>query len=587
MHHIHSNRYKFLFLPIVAVAFYFMVPATGFAQDPIGNTNLDESEQRKFDYYYYAALNAKALQKFDEAMDLFQYCYAMDSTNAAVLNELGTFYKAIENNTTALHFHRKAVQYSPSNYYYNLALAELSKEMSLKNEVIGIFKNLLVLYPEKIELNFDLANAFADNGDFQKAIDALDELEKNNGISEATALNKFKLYSMLNEKERAFQEVQNIVDKNPSDANYVVLKGDLYLQDNQPEKALECYEIAKKIDPDFPALVLSMAGYYEKTNNKLAAEEELKKAITNPKIEIDSKIQILTRYIGILQQNKQDIKSVNPLFQTLFEQHPRNTQLNFIYGNVLLLQEDKAEAMKQFEIYSAENPSDPAGYEQMLRIALPDSLDKVVAITEKGIKYIPEAPQFYFYLGAAQYQQKKYKEALATFEAGLDNAEIENPLVASDFYGQIGDLNYFLKNKEAAFENYEEALKINPQNILVLNNYSYYLSLEKKELDKAEQMSSITVKAEPTNSTYLDTYGWILFEQGDYTTAKIYLENAVKYSESNNEPSATLHEHLGDVFSLMGETEKAVEQWKKAKELDSDSKTLDKKIKKKKYIEAK
>ena len=131
----------------------------------------------------------------------------------------------------------------------------------------------------------------------------------------------------------------------------------------------------------------------------------------------------------------------------------------------------------------------------------------------------------------------------------------------------------------------EKSVKTNPQNLHVLNNYSYYLSLEKKDLDKAEQMSSITVKAEPTNPTFLDTYGWVLFMQGAYTTARIYIENAVKYSEE--EPSAEILEHYGDVLYVTGEPEKALEQWKKAKELGSDSKTLDEKIRTGKYIEAK
>ncbi|MDR1516576.1 MAG: tetratricopeptide repeat protein [Dysgonamonadaceae bacterium] len=563
---------------------------------PVGNTlaqnagatsALDAQAQRKFDYYFFEALNAKAQDKYAEAMDLFLYCHAMDSTNASVLNELGSFYNVLDDNAKALHFFRKAVEYDPTNYYYNVALAEISKEMNLKTEVIGIYSDLLKQYPEKVELNFELANAYADNSEFQKAIDALNELEKINGISETTALNKFRLYSTLNEKDRAFEEVQSIIDKHPGDVRYVILKGDLYLQNNQIDNALQCYDTAKGIDPDFPALVLSMAGYYEKTNNKSAAEEELKKAILSPKFEVDNKIQLLTRYIGILQESKRDIKSVNPLFQTLFDQHPRNTQLNFIYGNVLMMEDNKSEAEKQFEIYNEENPQDPAGYEQLLRIALPDSLDKVIKITAKGIENLPLAPQFYFYHGGALYQQKHYEEALKSFEDGLENAHIENPLVESDFYGQIGDLNYALNNESVAFENYEKALKLNPQNIGVLNNYSYYLSLERKDLDKAEQMSGITVKTEPTNPTYLDTYGWILFEQGDYVTAKIYLGNAVRYSESENEPSSTIYEHYGDLLSQIGETEKAVEQWKKAKELGSDSKTLNKKIKKKKYIEAK
>lgn len=151
-------------------------------------------------------------------------------------------------------------------------------------------------------------------------------------------------------------------------------------------------------------------------------------------------------------------------------------------------------------------------------------------------------------------------------------------MIELDFHGQIGDLNYFLGNKEKAFDSYEKALQLYFQNLGVLNNYSYYLSLDKKDLDKAEQMSGITVKAEPTNPTYLDTYGWILYEQASYTLAKIYIERAIEHSEES-EISGEVLEHYGDVLFRIGEPDKAVDQWKKAKEKGGGSPKLNKKIK--------
>jgi tetratricopeptide (TPR) repeat protein len=562
-----------------------LAPAFVRAQQPDAKEPASEDQtRRKFDYYFYEALNAKTQGNYAEALDLFLHCQALDSTNANVLIELGTFYNALSEKNKALDYFRKAVQYDPSNYYYTMTLAGLSKELGLKKEVIGIYNSLLKQYPDKINLYFELANAYADDGELEKAMEALNAFEKGSGFSEMVALNKFRLYSMMNQKEKAFREIKNIIDKAPNDPRYLLLMGDLYLQDNQNDKALEYYEQVRAVDPDYPALILSMVNYYETTENKEAAQAELQKAITGSSLEVEVKIELLTRYISLLQQNKQDIKQTNPLFKTLFEQYPNNSQLNLIYGNVLMMQEDKKGATKQFEIYIKDNPDDPAGYEQLLRIALSDNdMDKVIKITTEAIRQVPQHPQFHFYLGGAYYQQKKYREALAVFEKGLETATFENPLLESDFLAQVGDLNHLLGNTEAAFENYEKALKLNPQNLPVLNNYSYYLSLQKRDLDKAEQMSGITIKGEPTNATYLDTYGWILFEQGSYVAAKIYIEKAIEYG--SKEPSAEVYEHYGDVLYMTGDALKAVEQWKTAKKLGSDSKTLDQKIKTGKYIE--
>lgn len=572
--------------------FVFLAPAFSdkkpiFTTSPIAKKQLSEAEQRKFDFFLYDALNAKAQGKFAESLDFLHHCFAIDSTNANLLAELGSFYGVLQENRKALALYKSAVQYDPDNYYYNMMLASASKALDLNNDVIAIYQSLLQKYPQKTELNMQLAEAYNDNGELQKAIDALNALEKTEGISESLTMNKYRLYTMLNKKKKAFEEIEHIIEKNPDEPRYLLLLGDLYLQDGQHDNALKYYEEVQQMNPDYPALVLSMANYYEKTNNKEAAEAELRKALTSPQMDVDVKLQLLTRYIAILQEDEQNLQSVNPLFHTLFDQHPHHPQLNYIYGNLLMMQDNKTEAMKQFEIFTKANPENPMGWEQMLRIAMPDSIDRVAKITTEALQYIPDAPQFYFYLGAAKYQQKKYAEALKIFEEGLLKTEGKNPMIESDFYGQIGDLNYFLGNKKIAYENYDKALKLNPQNVSVLNNYSYYTSLEKKNLDKAEQMSSITVKAEPTNATYLDTYGWVLFQQGAYTAAKIYIENAIKYSE-NNAPSSEVLEHYGDVLYKTGETEKALEQWKKAKAAgDSDSKTLDKKIETEKYIEPK
>ena len=547
-----------------------------FAQKSTDIQVFSDAEKRKFDYYFYEALNSKVLGKYDEAIDYFLHCHSIDSTNANVLVELGTFYNALQEKDKALDFYRKAVNYDKTNYYYNMMLAGLSKELELNQEVVDIYEGLLELNPGKPELLFEIANAYADNGELEKAINQLDELEKSMGVSEALAINKFRLYSMLDNKEKAYEEIQQIIDKNPGDIRYLILMGDLYADDNQLDKAKGYYDQAKLIDPDYPALILSFVNYYEKTGSSDAAQTEIQKAITSSSMEVDTKIQLLTRYLSVLQQNKKDIKEANPLFQSLFEQHPNNTQLNLIYGNVLYLQGDKKGAIDQFQIFINGNPDNPAGYEQILRVALPEEdFDKVKEVTTEALKHLPGEPQFYFYLGAVNFQQGNYKEALKVFEVGLDSANFNNPILESDFYGQIGDINYHLENKEVAFDSYEKALKLNPQNLPVLNNYSYYLSLEKRNLDKAEQMSGITVKLEPLNPTYLDTYGWILYEQGSYIMAKIYIEKAIEYGE---EPSAEVYEHYGDVLFMTGEQEKAVEQWKKARELGGDSRALKRKI---------
>lgn len=550
-------------------------------------TQLDEPTRSKFDYYYYAALNAKTQNKYAEAFDYLQHCMLLDSTNASVQVELGAFYNSFGEVEKGLAYVNKALKYDPDNYYYNMIAAGLNKQFGKNKENIEIYNRLLNKYPAKIELYLEMANAYSDDKQYDNALNALDSLQKYSGDNPAIAINKFRLYNMMDKKDEAFAEIQAMIDKSPNNIRFKLLMGDLYMQDNSYDKAQEYYQQAGEIDKEDPNLILSMINFYERTGNKEQSTKEIESAVSNPKMEIEDKMQLVGKYVAILRQNKQDIENANPLFDHLFNQYPNNSEINLLFGEVLLLQEDTDKALEQFEKYKDANPKDPTGYGKILEIVLSDStfsdttLNSIQEITEEGMQNIPDAPEYYFYNAMAKLQQDKLEEGKRVLEMGLENANFRNPIIESDFYGQIGDIYHMQKKDDKAFEYYEQAININPHNLHVLNNYSYYLSLERRDLDRAEKMSSITVKAEPTNPTFLDTYAWILFEQESYVLAKIYIEKAIEYGK--DEISAEVYEHYGDILALSGNMENAVVQWKKAQEMGGNSKLLKKKIKRKKY----
>lgn len=294
-------------------------------------------------------------------------------------------------------------------------------------------------------------------------------------------------------------------------------------------------------------------------------------------------MNILSRYILKLQQTKQGTENANHLFQTLLEQHPEDIDLKLMYGGLLMAQGKTEEAKFQFQLVTEMEPSNAGAWQQLLNLALKgEDIPEVIRICTACMELFPESPEYYFYLGIAYYQQQKYQEALNTYYAGLNIIPKENLPLKSDFYGQIGDIYYQMGQLDQAYKAYDEALKYNDKNVVVLNNYSYFLSLEKKDLKKAERMSAQCIKLEPDNATYLDTYAWIFFVQGNYTLAKIYIESAL---EKDKTKSAELVDHYGDILFMNGDKEKAVEQWKKAKEMGKDSEILNRKIAEQQYIE--
>lgn len=547
------------------------------------SARLSEADRRKFDYFFYEGLNLKASGKFDAAYDAFNYCLAIDSTASAVLYELSSFYVQLNRPDKSVEMLKRAVANSSDNFTYRMALASMSRSQGMYGEAADEYEKLVKDYPSKPELNYYLADALTQEGEIAKAIDAYDSLEQSIGMNEALSMQKYKLYNSLEQSDKAFKEIEKLADKYPMEARYRIMLGDLHLEKNDTVKALDYYKQAYAIDPANPYYIVSMANYYEAVGDKDAAETQIRNALINEQLDVDTKVAILSRYILKLQQTQKGTESANDLFRTLLEQHPEDTELKQMYGALLMAQGKNEEARFQFQLITEMEPDNAAAWQQLLSFALKsEDIPEVIRICTRCQELFPEAPEYYFYLGIAYYQQEKYQEALNTYYAGLNIIPAENVGLKSDFYGQIGDIYYQMKKMDQAYKSYDEALKYNDKNIVVLNNYAYFLSLDKKDLKKAERMSAMAVKLEPNNSTYLDTYAWIFFVQGNYSLAKIYIENALANDKTN---SAELIDHYGDILFMSGEKEKAVEQWKKAKEAGKESEVLNRKITEEKYIE--
>ena len=208
--------------------------------------------------------------------------------------------------------------------------------------------------------------------------------------------------------------------------------------------------------------------------------------------------------------------------------------------------------------------------------------DKIIYLCKPGMQYNPEEMAFYYFKGMAEFQKHDIDAALETFKKGVGQIkEDSDPEIVSDFYAILGDILHEKGKASEAFAAYDSCLKWKADNYGALNNYAYYLSVANKDLPRAEQMSYKTIKAEPNNATYLDTYAWILFQQQRYEEAKIYIDQVLR---NDKDPSGVVLEHVGDIYMKTGDTQKALEYWQKAIEKGNDSKVLKDKLQQKKYI---
>lgn len=536
------------------------------AYSPVQTHYLSDSAKRQFDYYFYEGLNQKENQKYDQAIETYRMCLAIDSLDAGAQSEMGMLYGLMGFNDKAVLCLDKAVSLDPSNWWYSVRLISMNSDLKNWKRAIEITLNLRKYYPNKEEIYNMLASFYKETKEYDKAIAAFDKLESLNGINETTSFEKFQLYILLNKPQKGVAEIDKLVNKFPTETRYKVLRGDIFMQQKMPEKAFEIYQNVLKEDPQNAYVYVSLSEYYKSVNQPQKALESIVSALKSDQLDVETKVNVLGQYVEKLVQDSTKLGETESLFKLLVDRYPMEEQVHGYYALFLQYQKRIPEVISELETMVNINPKNDKTWMRLIQIYSADKdFNKILTVTDRAIQNLPKQPIWYFYRGIAQFQLADYKGALVSYKNGLPLISAEQATLKSDFYSQIGDIYYKFEQKDSAFTAFEQSLAANPQNILVMNNYAYYLSLEKKDLKKAERMSAKTVEQEPKNSTYLDTYAWILYQEASYSLAKFYIERAIDNLTKEEDPAIIL-EHYGDILWMSGtdNESKALEMWQKS-----------------------
>ncbi|MDD4969079.1 MAG: tetratricopeptide repeat protein [Paludibacter sp.] len=537
---------------------------------------LSDSARRQFDYFFYEGLRQKDDQQYDQALETFRLCIVIDSLDAGVQSEMGILYAITGFNDEAVKCLEKSIRLDPTNWWYNVRLISMYAELKNTKRAIEIAGNLQRIYPNREEVYTMLSSFYKDTKEYEKSIAAYDKLESLTGINETSSFEKFQLYMQLNKPQKGVAEIDKLVNKYPTETRYKVLRGDIFMQQKMPDKAFEIYQNVLKEDPENPYVYVSLSEYYKSANKPEKAMESIVSALKSDKLDVETKVSVLGQYVEKLAHDSTKLVETESLFKLLVDRYPMEEQVHGYYAVFLQYQKRNAEALSELETMININPKNDQTWIRMIQIYIGDkNFKQIIATTTKAIENLPKLPVWYFYRGIAQYQLADYREALATYQKGLPLIAAEQADMKSDFYAQIADIYYKFEKKDSAFVNYEASLAANPKNIMVMNNYAYYMSLDKTDLKKAEKMSAKTVELEPKNSTYLDTYAWILYQEGNFSLAKFYIERAID-NLPKNEDSGILFEHYGDILWMNGkdtgkDDAKALQMWQKS--YDSGNKT--------------
>ena len=545
---------------------------------------ISAEKQRKYDYFFLEAMRMKGKNEYDAAFGLLQHCLDINPNASSALYEISQYYMFLRQVPQGQAALEQAVAFAPDNYWYSQGLVSLYQQQNELDKAAALLEKMVTRFPSKQDPLFSLLDIYSRQEKYNDVISTLNRLEKRLGKNEQLSMEKFRIYLQMKDDKKAFQEIESLVQEYPMDMRYQVILGDVYLQNGKKQEAYDVYQKVLAVEPDNPMALFSMASYYEQTGQKELYQQQLDTLLLNKKVTSDTKISVMRQVIAENEQSSaKDSTQVIELFDRMMKQDMDDPQIPMLYSQYLLSKNMEQEAVPVLEQVVDLDPTNKAARLMLVSAAVKkEDYKQIIKVCEPGIEATPDALELYYYLAIAYHQAEQGDSVLSVCNRALEHITPDTRKeVVSDFYSIMGDIYHTKKQMTEAYAAYDSALVYNPSNIGALNNYAYYLSVERRDLDKAEEMSYKTVKAEPNNSTYLDTYAWILFEKGNYAEARIYIDNAMK---NDGEKSDVIVEHCGDIYFMTGDVEGALKYWKKALEMGSESKMLKQKIEKKKYI---
>lgn len=540
------------------------------------DVKLTEQQKLEFDFAFAEATKSVLLGEIEKGISLYASCIKIDPSSAVVRYELANIYLSQGNLNSALELSRGAVKLKPQNLWYQIQLANIYQKKSMIDHACKVYDELIEMNPERNDFYYLQASLYASVEKFKEAIEVYNRLEKKVGVQEGVSLEKERLYLKLGDRKMAYAEVEKLIKKYPYRAEFYGMLADLYLADNEEEKAFKQYKEILKVDPNNGLVHFYLADFYRKKGEVEKSNVSLAKAFAQQEIEADQKIQYLIAMLMNPDQAKFTDEYLKSLLDTLVEIHPGHVRVHALYADYLRKRDDNEGAKYHLEKVLEEEKSNYVVWEELLLIhnQLLD-FDSMLKVSSEAINYFPSQPLLYVFKGVASAQKEDYKTAIEAFEDGISYIG-DNVQLRIQFKTYMGDAYYQAGNSEKAFKAYDEVLLFDPNNVIVLNNYSYYLSVLGKNLEKAKEMSSLCVELESENSTYLDTYAWVLYQLGQYKEAIIPMEKAMQHG---GEESAVVVEHYGDILFRLGNNEKALEEWKKAVEIGEGSEYLAEKVK--------
>lgn len=536
---------------------------------------LSYKSQFRFKYLFLESQRLKSLEDFEEASALIEQCLAIDPRNAAAHYEMAQLSIRLEQIEKAIFHAEQSKDLNSKNVWVHQLLAQLYQVQGDLDKELNVYEALVDLETSNTEYQYHLALAYSRAEEYKKALQVYNKLERAQGVNEELSVKKEHLYIVMGDLESAVLELRKLIESYPLEVRYRGMLAELYQANDLEEEAVKVYREILAIDVSEPRANMALAEYYRVNNQFLKAFEYLDYSFADSSFDIDVKFQILVTYFQLALDDETYFASLHSLIEKAISTHPNQASFHAILGDAHFQKNESSKAFDAYEQALNLGANDFLIWNRYLILGL--ELRKYETVQNKGLKAIemhPIQPTLYLFTGIAGTQIANAEPAITMLKKGLNYVVNNRPLKA-EFFNYLAEAHHKLEEHELSDSYYEKSLGLIPENPIVLNNYSYYLSLRSEQLEKAESLARQANDISPNESTYQDTYGWILYKLGRFAEAADWLLRALN---NGGEQSGVILEHYGDALYQMNRVDEAKEYWLKALEAGGASDFIDRKV---------